>query len=121
MGQQRVEKIQEFIQQEISKLILRGLKDPRIGFVTVTAVEVMGDLRSAKVYVSLMGSEEQKKATWDGLQHSLGFMRTEIGRRLGIRHTPELSLHRDNSLDNSDHIQRLLLGLQSTDKGTADK
>ena len=115
MGQQRIEKLQEFIQQELSKLILKGLKDPRVGFVTVTAVEMTGDLRSAKVYVSLMGSEEQKKASWEGLQHSIGFLRTEIGRRLGIRHTPELSLHRDNSLDNSDHIQKLLLKLQQTE------
>jgi ribosome-binding factor A len=116
MGQQRIEKIQEFIQQELSKIILNGLKDPRVGFVTVTGVEVTGDLRSAKVYVSLMGSEQQKKDTWDGLQHSLGFLRTEVGRRLGIRHTPELSLHRDNSLDNSDHIQKLLLGLQTPER-----
>ena len=55
MAQQRVEKIQEFIQQELSKIILNGLKDPRVGFVTVTGVEVTGDLRSAKVFVSLMG------------------------------------------------------------------
>lgn len=115
MGQQRVEKIQEFIQQELSKIILTGLKDPRIGFVTVTGVEVTGDLRSAKVFVSLMGSEDEKKATWDGLQHSLGFLRTEVGRRLGIRYTPELTLHRDNTLDNSDHIGKLLRGLHSTE------
>lgn len=108
MGQQRAERIQEFIQQELSKIILTGLKDPRIGFVTVTAVEVTGDLRSAKVFVSLMGSEEQKKSSWLGLQHSLGFLRTEVGRRLGIRHTPELSLHLDHSLDNSEHIHKLL-------------
>jgi ribosome-binding factor A len=56
MGQQRVEKIQEFIQQELSKIILTELKDPRIGFVTVTGVEATGDLRSAKVFISLMGS-----------------------------------------------------------------
>lgn len=116
MGQQRIEKIQEFIQQELSKLILSGLKDPRIGFVTVTAVEVTGDLRTAKVFVSLMGSEEQKKASWDGLQHSLGFLRTEVGRRLGIRHTPELSLHLDHSLDNSDHINKLLHQIQHTER-----
>lgn len=116
MGQQRIEKIQEFIQQELSKLILNGLKDPRIGFVTVTAVEVTGDLRSAKVYVSLMGSDEQKKASWEGLQNSLGFLRTEIGRRLGIRHTPELSLHKDNSLDNSDHINKLLNQLHKPER-----
>jgi len=116
MAQQRVEKIQEFIQQELSIIILKGLKDPRIGFVTVTGVEVTGDLRSAKVFVSLMGSEEQKRESWEGLQHSLGFLRTEVGRRLGIRHTPELSFHRDNSLDNSDHIQKLLLGLKSSER-----
>lgn len=115
MGQQRVDKIQEFIQQELSKIILKGLKDPRIGFVTVTGVEVTGDLRSAKVFVSLMGSEEQKRLSWEGLQHSLGFLRTEVGRRLGIRHTPELSLHQDHSLDNSDHIQKLLLGLKPSE------
>ena len=112
MGKQRIEKIQGFIQQELSKLILNGLKDPRVGFVTVTAVEVTGDLRSAKVYVSLYGSEEQKKSSWEGLQNSIGFMRTEVGRRLGIRHTPELSLHRDNSLDNSEHINKLLTQVQ---------
>ena len=113
MGQQRVEKIQEFIQQELSKIILHELKDPRIGFVTVTGVEVTGDLRSAKVFVSLMGSESEKKATLTGLQNSLGFLRTEVGRRLGLRHTPELSLQQDNSLDNSVHIEKLLRGLQS--------
>ena len=115
MGQQRIEKIQEFIQQELSKIILSELKDPRIGFVTVTGVEVTGDLRSAKVFVSLMGSDEAKKATWIGLEHSLGFLRTEVGRRLGIRHTPELTLHLDTSLDNSEHIEKLLRGLNDAE------
>ena len=115
MGQQRVERVQEFIQQELSKIILTELKDPRIGFVTVTGVEATGDLRSAKVFISLMGSEEAKKATWVGLQHSLGFLRTEVGRRLGIRHTPELTLHLDTSLDNSEHIEKLLRELHPTE------
>ncbi len=115
MGQQRIEKIQEFIQQELSKIILTELKDPRIGFVTVTGVEATGDLRSAKVFVSLMGSEKEKQATWTGLQHSIGFLRTEVGRRLGIRYTPELTLHLDHSLDNSEHIEKLLKGIQSTE------
>ena len=115
MGQQRVERVQEFIQQELSKIVLTELKDPRIGFVTVTGVEATGDLRSAKVFISLMGSEEAKKATWVGLQHSLGFLRTEVGRRLGIRHTPELTLHLDTSLDKSEHIEKLLRELQPTE------
>lgn len=115
MGQQRIEKIQEFIQQELSKIILTELKDPRIGFVTVTGVEVSGDLSSAKVFISMMGSEEAKKTTWIGLQHCLGFLRTEVGRRLGIRHTPALTLHIDNTLDNSEHIGKLLKDLQPTE------
>ena len=64
MGQLRVEKVQELIKQEVSKMILRELKDPRIGFVTVTQVDVTGDLRYAKIYVSLMGTDEQKTECW---------------------------------------------------------
>lgn len=108
MGQLRVEKVQEFIKQEVSKIILTELKDPRIGFVTVTSVEVTGDLRSAKIYVSLMGSDEQKTSTWSALQNSLGFLRTEIGKRIRLRFTPELSLHIDESLEYSARIQKLL-------------
>jgi ribosome-binding factor A len=113
MGQLRVERVQEFIQQEFSKLLLTDVKDPRIGFVTVTRVEATGDLRSAKVYVSLMGSEAQKADTWVGLTHALGFMRSEIGRRLGIRHSPELTLEKDTSLDYSARIQELLLSVNT--------
>ncbi|WP_425060904.1 Ribosome-binding factor A [Sporomusa carbonis] len=108
MGQLRVEKVQEFIKQEISQIILTELKDPRIGFVTVTRVEVTGDLRSAKIYISLMGSDEQKAATWAGLTHSLGYMRTEIGKRIRMRFTPELTLHLDESLEYSARIQELI-------------
>lgn len=112
MGQLRVEKVQEFIKQEISQIILKEIKDPRVGFVTVTNVEVTGDYRSAKVFVSLMGSDEQKAATWAGLNKALGFMRTEIGKRIRMRFTPELSLHIDESLEYSAHIQELLLKIK---------
>lgn len=117
MGQLRVERVQEFIQQEFSKLLLSDVKDPRIGFVTVTHVEVTGDLRSAKVFVSMMGSDAQKADTWTGLNHALGFMRSEIGRRLGIRHSPELTLHRDTSLDYSAKIQELLSSVNPPETG----
>lgn len=112
MGQLRVEKVQEFIKQEISKIILTEVKDPRVGFVTITRVEVTGDLLSAKIYVSLMGSDEQKTNTWKGLQSSLGYMRSEIGKRIRMRLTPTLSLHLDESLDYSAHIQELLLKIK---------
>ncbi len=108
MSQLRVEKLQELMKQEISNMILRELKDPRIGFVTVTQVEVTGDLREAKIYVSIMGGEEQVKDSWRGLQSALGFIRREIGRRIRLRFTPEISFALDRSLDYSAHIQELL-------------
>lgn len=117
MGQLRLEKVQEFIKQEVSQIILTEMKDPRVGFVTVTRVEVTGDLRNAKIYVSLMGSDEQKVATLRGLQSALGFMRTEIGKRLRLRVTPELSIHLDESLDHSVRIQTLLDQIKRDEAG----
>ena len=119
MGQLRIDKVQEFIKQEVSQIIQKDIKDPRVGFVTVTDVEMTKDLRHAKIFLSLMGSDEQKKATWEALNRALGFMRSEIGKRIRLRCTPELSLHLDKSLDYSNHIQKLLLQLEKdgTDKG----
>lgn len=117
MGQLRIEKVQEFIKQEISQIILTELKDPRIGFVTVTRVEVTGDLRNAKIFISLMGSNEQKEATLQGLQRALGFMRTEIGKRLRLKMTPDLSLAVDESLDHSVRIQKLLDEIKHDEAG----
>ena len=116
MSQLRIEKIQELMKQEISQIILQELKDPRIGFVTVTQVEITGDLRNAKVYVSLMGNEEQIKDCWRGLQSSLGFIRREIGQRIRLRVTPELSCQLDKSLDYSAHIQELLLKIKKEEE-----
>ncbi|MBQ9615109.1 MAG: 30S ribosome-binding factor RbfA [Selenomonadaceae bacterium] len=116
MSQLRVEKLQELIKQEISQMILQELKDPRIGFVTVTQVEVTGDLREAKVYVSIMGGDEQVKESWQGLQSSLGFIRREIGKRIRLRFTPEISFALDKSLDYSAHIQELLLKIKADEK-----
>ena len=112
MSQLRIEKIQELMKQEISQIILQELKDPRIGFVTVTSVECTGDLREAKIYVSLMGSEQQVKDCWAGLTSSLGFIRREVGHRIRLRVTPELRFVLDKSLDYSDHIQKLLLQIE---------
>ena len=113
MGQLRVEEVQELMKQEVSQIILRELKDPRIGFVTVTSVECTGDLREAKIYVSLMGSEQQVKDCWAGLTSSLGYIRREIGKRIRLRFTPEISLAIDKSLDYSAHIQELLLKIKA--------
>lgn len=112
----RIEKLQELIKQEMSKMLLKELKDPRIGFVTVTDVEMTGDLREAKIYVSVMGGEEQVKNSLEGLNSALGFVRREIGQRIRLRFTPEISFALDTSLDYGDHIQKLLLQVEETKK-----
>ena len=113
MSQLRVEKVQELMKQEISQIVQRELKDPRIGFVTVTSVECTGDLREAKIYVSIMGSEQQVKDSWTRLNRGLGFIRREIGKRIRLRFTPELTFELDKSLDYSAHIQELLLKIKA--------
>ena len=114
MGQLRVEKVQELIKQELSQIIMQELKDPRIGFVTVTQVAITGDLQTATVFVSLLGSESDKQQSWEGLNAAHGFMRAEIGKRIRLRLTPELILKIDNSLEYSEHINKLLAEIAET-------
>ena len=111
-SQLRIEKLQELIKQEVSKMLLHDIKDPRIGFVTVTEVEMTGDLREATIYVSIMGNDEQIKDSMAGLKSALGFVRREIGKRIRLRFTPEISFAPDKSLDYSEHIQKLLLQIE---------
>ena len=119
MGQLRMERVQELMKHELSKSILQDLKDPRIGFVTVTAVDVSSDLRNARVYVSLMGSEQQIADSWRGLQSSRGFLRRKIGHRVRLRYTPELTLELDKSVDYGVHIQELLQKIKKDDEDRA--
>jgi len=123
MSKVRVEKLQELMKQEISDIVLHELKDPRIGFVTVTSVACTEDLREAKIYVSIMGDEKAARDSLHGLNSSLGFVRREIGRRIRLRFTPEISFALDASLDYSDHIQRLLNEIHKEnheERGTAE-
>ncbi|MBR1646729.1 MAG: 30S ribosome-binding factor RbfA [Selenomonadaceae bacterium] len=115
----RIEKLQELIKQETGKMLLNDIKDPRIGFVTVTDVEMTGDLREAKIFVSIMGDAEKVKNSLEGLNSALGFVRREIGKRIRLRFTPEISFALDTSLDYGDHIQKLLLQVEG-DLGNAD-
>ena len=117
-SQLRIEKLQELIKQEMSKMLLREIKDPRIGFVTVTDVEMTGDLREAKIYVSVMGDEKKVKDSLKGLQSALGFIRREIGKRIRLRFTPEISFALDTSLDYSEHIQKILLDIEKEEHAT---
>ncbi|HKM39969.1 MAG TPA: 30S ribosome-binding factor RbfA [bacterium] len=98
MGKLRVAKLGEAFKQEISQIIQLELKDPRIGFASVTRVLVSGDLRLATVYVSVLGNKEEKKNTMEGLIRAAGFIRSELGRRIRLRYSPELTFCLDESI-----------------------
>lgn len=106
----RPERLAAAIQEEISQ-ILREMKDPRLGFVSVTNVEVSSDLRYARVYVSVLGSPTEEAATMEALQHAQGFLRSELGRRIRLRHTPEISFRLDRSIRHGARINELLRDL----------
>lgn len=113
MARVRVEKLQELIKQEFSKIILNDVKNPNIGFVTITQVELTNDLRHAKIWLSAYGSKEAQEKTIQGIAHSLGYIRSEIGKRIRLKFVPELHLQTDTSLEYSEHIQKLLMQIKS--------
>ena len=104
----RLEKINDVMKELLSELIFKTLRDPRIGFVTVTAVQTAPDLMSARVYVSVMGSEDDKKATLLGLESAGSFLRRTVGRELKLRYAPELRFIYDDSLDRAIAIEDVL-------------
>jgi ribosome-binding factor A len=108
MARIRQERVAEQMRKEISDLMRTEIKDPGIGFSTVTRVEVAGDLQHAKVFVSVYGSDEEKKSTMAALTRASGFIRGEIGRRLRLRVSPELSFKLDESSEYSAHIETVL-------------
>ena len=108
--------MQEFIKQEVSSMLLREVKDPRLGFVTVTGVHLTGDLREATVYVSLFGSEKEKKESMTALEMATGFIRRELGKRLKIYYTPQISFEQDTSLDYGMHIEGLIKQIHKDDE-----
>jgi len=105
----RPDRLSELMQQELSDILRRQVKDPRIGeFCTVMRVDVSEDLRHAKVSVSIMGDESQQKSTLAGLKNATGFIRREIGHRMTLRYTPELVFVLDKSVDYSFEIDQLI-------------
>jgi ribosome-binding factor A len=116
----RANRVGEQMKKELSDIIGRKLKDPRIGFVTVTDVQVTGDLQQAKVFISVLGDDEQKENTLKGLAKAKGFIRTEIGHRIRLRKTPEIIFEFDESIDYGNRIETLLHQLH-TDESASEK
>jgi ribosome-binding factor A len=117
MEYKRSDRVADLLRQEIADLLLRRVKDHRVNNVTVTGVEVSADLRHAKVFFCVMGtpSDEEKKATADGLGKAKGFIRLELGKRLHMRFVPKIEFHYDTSFDYGDKIERLLKELHRDD------
>jgi len=104
----RMRRVNEALREVLSLQIAQGLKDPRVGFVTVTAVETSPDLSHARVYVSVLGSEQERASTLEGLASSHGFLQAAIGRELRMKRTPTLRFAHDDSVDYGFRISELL-------------
>jgi len=106
----RAERISDQMKEEIADILMRKIKDPRIGFVTVTDVEVADDLRNAKVFVSIYGGDKDK--TLKGLERASAFIRSELGKRMRMRYTPEILFRFDKTVEQGAHIMELLRTLE---------
>lgn len=112
----RSTRVGEQMKKELSEILGRKIKDPRVGFVTVTDVEVTGDLQQAKVYISVLGDAEKREDTLKGLAKAKGFIRSELGQRIRLRKTPEISFEFDESIDYGNRIENLLHQIQEENK-----
>ena len=104
----RQEKLGELIAAELSDLLRTRVKDPRVGFASITHVEVSGDLRHTKIFVSVMGDEHEQKETMRALKHATGFLRHELASRLVLRYMPELVFKLDTSIQEGTRILELI-------------
>jgi ribosome-binding factor A len=112
----RTDRVDALIRQELQQLIQREVKDPRVGFATVTDVETSPDLRHAKVYVSVMGAKEEAEATLAGLRDARAFLRHGLAERITMRRVPELDFVRDETLERAMRIDALLREAKSREE-----
>lgn len=120
MGTRRMAQVADLIKVEVSDLLRKEMKDPHLGFVTVTEVEVSPDLRHARIFVSVMGSEEETQESLKALSRACGFLRRELGQRIRLRYIPELSFKLDTSIARGDRILRLLREVGQAEEGMAE-
>mgnify|MGYP000004328143 CR=1 FL=1 len=106
----RVSRVAELIKREVSQMLLFGIKDDRVGagMVSVTDVDVSGDLQHAKIFVSVYGTDEAREETMEGLQSATGFVRGELGRRMQLRRTPEVVFLEDRSIERGTKVLSLI-------------
>ncbi len=112
----RIDRINELLRTEISFVLLRHIKDPRLnGVISVTQVNTSSDLRNAKVLLSVMGDDDTKKAAMDGIQSAATFLRRELRDRVALRYTPFLSFALDDTLEEADHLFQIMDRIREDD------
>lgn len=111
---QRTERVQKLARRALGEAI-QDLKDPRIGFATVTAVKISADLRHARVLVSVMGSKEEQDETMKGLSSAKSHLRVELGRQVRMKYVPELSFELDHRSEDAEHLEELLRKIHEED------
>jgi ribosome-binding factor A len=111
----RISRVAELIKREVSQMLLHDIKDERVGsgMISVTDVDVSGDLQHAKIFVSIYGTEEAKVATMEGLQSATGYVRSQLGKRVNLRRTPEVIFVEDASLERGMRVLSLINKLSS--------
>jgi ribosome-binding factor A len=114
----RTDRVSDLLRAELSELLLREVHDPRVKLASVTEVDVSPDLRRAMVRISVLGDDQQRQETIEGLRHARGFLRTELARRLRLRSTPELVFELDRGAEHSQQMSDLLESLHGRDEST---
>lgn len=122
MNNKRINRISGEVKKVLSELLNNGLKDPRVtAMTTVTEVKVTRDLSYANVYISVLGDEKEKQDSLKGLKSAKGFIRTEIGKQLDLRHVPEPVFHLDETLEHASHIAELIQKVKKEDNNRGMK
>lgn len=115
MSKMRAERVGEQLKQELMDIINNKVKDPRIGFLTITDVQVTNDLSQAKVYLTVLGKEKEVDDTFKALEKARGFIKAELGSRLCLRTIPELYFEYDHSIEYGNKIERMIQDLHKND------
>jgi ribosome-binding factor A len=119
MSEGRAKQLADRIQEIVAELLERRIKDPRLGFVTVTDAKLTGDLREASVFYTVLGDDAARSATAAALESARGLIRSEVGKRLGLRHTPSVAFFLDAVPETANHIEELLAKARVADAEVA--
>ena len=121
MEGKRSEKVGDLIHKEVSEMLVRTIKDPRIGLITITRVKVTADCRSARIFFSMPGSSLERERSKQGLESATGYIRRELAKRINLRYTPEIAFEFDPSIEYAIHIGEVIQSLHKEKEEDPDE